>query len=75
MGAAEFEGLFYNTLSDNLFKNQIIHIKNSEYDWSISDCLSLHLGIKIGETTTCLSCSQNKEPNILEDGSFILSLD
>ena len=55
MDAAEFEGLLYNTLPENPFNNQIINIKNSEDDWTISDYIFYNLGIKIGETMTYLS--------------------
>ena len=55
MDAAEFEGLLYNTLPENPFNNQIINIKNSEDDWTISDYIFYNFGIKIGETMTYLS--------------------
>ena len=45
--AAEFEGLLYNTSSKNTFKNQIINIKISEDDWTISDYVYYHFGLKI----------------------------
>ena len=65
MDADRFEGGLYTTLSENTFKNLRINIKNSEDDWTMSDYLSRHFGMKIGETTTCLSCHKNKAPNIL----------
>ena len=65
MDESEFEGLFYDKLSENTFKNQGINTKIIEGDWTISDYLSHHFRFKIGETMTCISCHQNKEPNIL----------
>ena len=48
MDSAKFEGLLYNTFSENSVNNQRIKTKNSEYDFTISDDLSQHYGIQIG---------------------------
>ena len=75
MDAAEFEGLSYTTFSENPFNKQKINIKDSEYDFTITDYVSQHFGMPIWETTACLSCQQKKRSKILKYDSFILSLE
>ena len=70
--AYEFEGLLYNILSEEPFNNQIINRTEEKYDYTISDDVSQHLVILIGETMICPSCHQNRRPRLLKDESFIL---
>ena len=74
MYAAEYEELLHNNLSENIFKNHRINIKNSEDNWTISDYLYHHFRMKIGEKMTFISCYKNEAPKILKDNSFIMLL-
>ena len=62
-------------LLEKTFNNQIFNIKNSEDDFTISDYISQHFGMKIGDKITYLSCHRYKYPKILKDDLFILSLE
>ena len=64
---AESEGFLYTNFSENTFNNQIIGIKISEDDLTISDYLYQHFEMKIGETMKYLVFHQNKSPKILKD--------
>ena len=44
-------------------------------DYTISDYVSQHFGITIGETMTCLTCYDTKSPNIFKDFAFISPLE
>ena len=50
MDASEFEGLLYNMFSEDPFENQILDMKDEKDDYTISDYVSQHFGITIGET-------------------------
>ena len=50
MEAAEFEGLLYTILSEELFKNQIICMTEEKYYYTISDYVSQNFGVRIRET-------------------------
>ena len=70
MDAVEFKGFFYKILLETPFNKQIINIKISDDDfknWTISDYLYHHFGLKIIYTMTCIYFRQNNSPNILED--------
>ena len=56
MDAAEFEGLLYNTLSEEPFANHIFDMTDEKNDYTISDYISQYFGITIGETSTCITC-------------------
>ena len=56
MYATEFDGLRYTIFSEELLKNQRIHIKEEKDDYTISDYVSQHFGMLIRETMTCLLC-------------------
>ena len=56
MDAGEFEGLFYNILSEEPFKNQIFDMIDEKDHYTISDYVSQNFGILIGETWTCFTC-------------------
>ena len=56
MDAGEFEGLLYNMLSEEPFKNKIFDMIEENDDYTIPDYVSQHFGILIGETWTCLTC-------------------
>ena len=73
MDAAEFEGLLYNILSEELFKNQRVRTTEEKDDYTISDYVSQHFGMLFGETTKCFSCHQNKRLKVLNEDLFILS--
>ena len=60
MDAGEFQGLLYNTLSEEPCKNQIFDITNENDDYTISDYISQNFGILIGETWTCPTCHAKK---------------
>ena len=56
MDAGEFEGLLYNMLSEEPFKNQIFDMTYEKDDYTKSDYGYQYFGILIGETWTCLTC-------------------
>ena len=74
MYAAGFEGLLYTILSEEPFKNQKFRMKEQKDDYTISDYVSRHFGMIVGETITCIDCHQNNTPKVLKDDSFIMSL-
>ena len=65
MDAGEFEGLFYNMLSEEAFKNQIFDMIDEKDDYTISDYVSNNFGILIGETRKFLTCHA-KKPKLLK---------
>ena len=48
---------------------------NENEDYTISDYVSQHFGIKIGEKMKCLTFHATKFPNIFKDFTFILLLE
>ena len=74
MNADEFEGSLYTILSEQPLDIQIIHITEGNDDYTISDHVSQHFGMLIGETMICLSYHQNKRLKILKYESFIILL-
>ena len=50
MYAEKFEGILYTTFSEQPFKNSIINIKYKKYDYTISDYVSQHFGMPVGES-------------------------
>ena len=74
MDASEFEGLLYNMLSEEPFSNHRLDMTDEKDDYTISDYVSQHFGITIGETCTCLTCHATKPPKIFNYFSFILLL-
>ena len=72
MDAGEFEGLLYNMLSEEPFKNKIFYMTDEKYDYTIYDYVSHHFGILTGKTCTYLTCHAKKKK--LKDDSFIMSL-
>ena len=72
MDAGEFEGLFYNILSEEPFKNQRFDVIDEEDNYTISDYVSQNFGILIVETWTCFTC--HAKIYILKDDSFIIPL-
>ena len=72
MDAAEVEGLLYTILSEEPFYNQRIHMREENYDYTISDYISHHFGMLILETVTYLSCHQDTRPKVLKTDSFIM---
>ena len=63
MDAGGFEGLLYTILSEEPFRNYRFHITEETDDYTISDYVSQHFGVLIGEKMTCLTCHENKRPN------------
>ena len=61
MDVGEFEGLLYTILSEELFKNQKIHMTEETYYYTIYDYVYQHIGILIDETWTCLTCHGKKK--------------
>ena len=60
MGAGEFEGLLYNMLSEEPFKNHRFDMTDKKDDYTIYDYVSRNVDILIGETWTCLTCHARK---------------
>ena len=75
MDASEFEGLLYNMLSEETFANYRLDMIDEKDDYTISDYVSQHFGITIGENIICLTCHVTKSPNIFNEFSFILPLE
>ena len=75
MDAAESKGFLYTILLEEPFKNQIIHIKKEKYDYTISYYVSHHFGMLIGDIMTCMSCHKTKCSKLLNNVSFIISLE
>ena len=74
--ASEFEGLLYNILSEEPFANHRLDMIDEKDDYTISDYVSQHFGITIGETCTCLTCHvKKKKAKVLNDDSFIFPLE
>ena len=65
MDAGEFERVFYTILSEESFRNQRFHMKEEMDDYTISDYVSQHFGMLIGETMICLTYHQNNPPKVL----------
>ena len=74
MDASEFEGLLYTMFSEEPFSNHRLDMTDENEEYTISDYVSQHFSITIGETWTCLTCHATKSPKILKDFAFILSL-
>ena len=74
MDAGEFEGLLFIMLSEEPFINHRLYMKDENNDYTISNYVSQHFGITIGETWTCLTCHA-KGLKLLNDNSFILPLE
>ena len=60
MDAGEFEGLLYQILSEEPFKNQIFDMTEKNDDYTISYYVSQNFRILIGETWPCLTCHAKK---------------
>ena len=75
MDAGEFDGLLYNILSEEPFKNQLFLMTEETDYYTISDYVSQYFGMLIGETWTCITCHTTPPPpQILKYDSFILPL-
>ena len=57
MDAIEFEVLLYNILYEKHFANHRLYMTDEKYDYNISDYVSHHFDITIGETWTCITCN------------------
>ena len=75
MDASESEGLLCNMLSEETFANHRLDMTDVNDDYTISDHVSQHFGINIGEKTIFLNCHAAKPPNIFNNFSFILPLE
>ena len=75
MDASGFKGLLYNMFSEEPFANHNLDMTDEKYDYTISDYVSQHFGITIGETWTCLTCHAKKKAKVLNYDSFILPLE
>ena len=64
MDAGEFEGLLYNTLSEEPFVNHRFDTTDDKNDYTISDYVSQNFGITIGLKWTCLICHKEKNQGI-----------
>ena len=75
MDASEFEGLLYTMLSKEPFANHRLDMTDENEEYIVSDYVSQHSAITIGETWTCPSCHATKFPKIYKDFAIILSLE
>ena len=62
-------------LSEEPFGNNRIDMSDENEEYTITDYLSQHFSITIGETLTCLTCHATKSPKIFKDFAFILPLE
>ena len=62
MDASEFEGLLYNMLSEETLVNHRLDMTYEKDDYTISDYVSQHFVITIGETWKCLTCHATIPP-------------
>ena len=62
MDASEFEGLLYNMLSEETFSNHRLDMIDEKDDYTISDYVSQHFRITIGETWKCLTYHAKTNP-------------
>ena len=67
MDASEFEGLLYNMFSEEPFVNHRLDMTDKKDDYTVSEYVSRHFVITIGETWTCLTCYATNPPKILND--------
>ena len=74
MDASEFEALLYNMLSEEPFTNHRLDMTDENEEYTITDYVSQHFVITIGETLTYLTCHVTKAPKIFNDLTFILPL-
>ena len=63
MVVAEFEGSSYNIFSEETFVNNRFDMTDERNPHTISNYVSQHFGITIGETWTCLTCNFKKNSN------------
>ena len=75
MDTIEFEGLLYTMLSEEPFVHHRLDMTDENEEYTISDYVSQHFAITIGETWTCLTCHATKSPKIFKDFAFILPLE
>ena len=52
MDASEFEGLLYTILSEEPFANHILDTTDGNEEYTISDYVSQHFSITVGDTWT-----------------------
>ena len=62
MNDSEFEGMLYTMLSEESFANHILDMSDENDEYTITDYVSQHFAITIGETLTCLNCHATKAP-------------
>ena len=67
-------GYYIICCQNNPFANHRFDMIDEKNYYTISDYVSQHFGILIGETCTCLTCHA-KKPKVLNDDSFIMSLE
>ena len=67
MDSSEFEGLLYNMLSEEPFANHRLDMTDENEEYTITDYVSQHFPITIGETLTCLTCNATKTPKLSKD--------
>ena len=62
-------------LSEEPFANRRLDMTDENEEYIISDYVSQHFAITIGETWTCLTENATKSPKILKYFAFILPLE
>ena len=75
MDASESEGLLYNMFSEEPFANHRLDMTDENEEYTITDYVSQHFPITIGEKMTCLTFHVTKAPKIFKDFAFILPLE
>ena len=75
MDASEFEGLLYTMLSEEPFANHRLDMTDGNEEYTISEYVSQHFDITIGETWTCITCHATKSPKLFKNFAFILTLE
>ena len=73
--ASEFERLLYTMLSEEPFANHRLDTTDENEEYEITDYVSQHFSITIGETLTCITCHTTKAPKIFKYFTFILPLE
>ena len=67
MDASEFKGLLYTMLYEKSLANHRLDMTYENEEYKISDYVSQHFAITIGETLTCLTYHATKPPKISKD--------
>ena len=67
--------MLYTMLSEETVANHRLDMTDENEEYTITDYVSQHFPITIGEKMTCLTCNATKSPKIFKDFAFILPLE